>query len=257
MKNKSYILIYDSGIGGLTTLASIQKLLPKINIIYYGDIKNCPYGSKCKTELQHIILNNLKSLINRCTISHIVLACNTATTATIEYLRSKITIPIIGTEPNVREPSKLGYKYIALLATPVTVKEEKLLNLEKSLNTHSKNIGIKKLAKLIDDFYVLNKNENYKKSKILIKSKLKNIPTSNAIVLGCTHYVYMKPYIESLGFKCFDGNEGVAKRLKHLIQNTMSHNENLQQGQIIFKTGNVRSNLIYRKIYKNYSKSLK
>ena len=99
MNKNKYILVYDSGIGGLTTLASIMLKNKNQNYIYYADTKNCPYGNKCNTQLQNIIINNIKRLTSEYNITHIVLACNTATTVAISKLRTLFNIPIIGTEP--------------------------------------------------------------------------------------------------------------------------------------------------------------
>ena len=262
MNKTPFILVYDSGIGGLTTLYSIHKLLPNQNYIYFADTKNCPYGSKCKTLLQNIILKNIKQLINQYNISHIVLACNTATTSAISFLRENISIPIIGTEPNVNKPSKLGFQRIVVLATPVTVNEEKLLNIENKLPQCIVNIGISKLAKCIEDYYIRGKTENLKIAKDIIQSKLTNFNFNDAIVLGCTHYVYLKNFVQSLGFTCFDGNDGVARQVKQIISNTSRANINQlekshSKGCIIFKTGTINSNLKYKKTLKNYENLMK
>ena len=111
MKNE-YILIYDSGIGGLTTFSNIIELCPKQNYIYFADTKNAPYGNKCKSELQLLILKNIKSLLKKYNIKLIVLACNTATTSSILFLRKELPIPIIGTEPNIKSPQNGNYKNI-------------------------------------------------------------------------------------------------------------------------------------------------
>ena len=121
MKRKQFVLVYDSGIGGLTTLSNLLKTAKGLNYIYFADTQNSPYGNKCKTKLQEIVINNIKALQNQYIISHIVLACNTATTITIDYLRKNLNIPIIGTEPNIKSPIKNGAKNIMVLSLILTV----------------------------------------------------------------------------------------------------------------------------------------
>ena len=94
--------IFDSGIGGLTILEEIKKIIVHNNIIYYADSKNNPYGTKTDDELKKITSDIVDYLINQnCKI--IVIACNTATTRCISYLRSKYpNIIFIGTEPAIK-----------------------------------------------------------------------------------------------------------------------------------------------------------
>ena len=253
MKKNEFVLVYDSGIGGLTTLAQMMKTCPTLNYIYFADTKNCPYGNKCKSELNNLILSNIKSLQRKYTISHIVLACNTATTSSISHLREHLSIPIIGTEPNVMTPNRLGYKKILVLATPATAKTKKLCMLENKLTSTTHNIGIPSLAKLIEEYKVNDKKESLVKSHKIINKVLKNVDNTTAIVLGCTHYVYLKTYIENKGYKCYDGNTGVAKRLLSLTKDRSITKNSVK---LIMITDSVRTNLIYKRILSIYKNKL-
>lgn len=253
MKKNEFVLVYDSGIGGLTTLAQMMKTCPTLNYVYFADTKNCPYGNKCKSELNNLILSNIKRLQKKYTISHIVLACNTATTSSITHLREHLSIPIIGTEPNVMTPNRLGYTNILVLTTPATAKTEKLYILENSLKHTPHNITIPSLAKLIEDYKVNGKKENLVKSHKIIDKILQNVDNTTAIVLGCTHYVYLKSYIENKGYICYDGNKGVSKRLLSL---TKANNNPKNIGKLIMITDSVRTNLIYKRILSIYKNKL-
>lgn len=253
MKNKEYILVYDSGIGGLTTLSNLIYECPNSNFIYYADTINCPYGNKCKTQIQEIIRNNINKLINQYTISHIVLACNTATTTSIDLLRQTYTQQIIGTEPNIKAPKVCGYKNIILLATPLTIKTSKLKNLEKNLELKVKHKGIKELAKLIEEYKLNDNKKAYHQIKSIISNTLKDTPKSTAIVLGCTHYIFIKEMIEKMGYKCFDGNTGVAKRLKSLVNNINTNHS----ARIKIITENPTLTYKYKKILSNLKTRIK
>ena len=113
--------MFDSGIGGITIFNSIQKLLPKEDIIYYSDNLNSPYGNKSKSEILRLSIKNTKLLIDKgCKI--IIVACNTATTNSIENLRSNFNIPFVGIEPAIK-PAAMQTKsgLIGVLATKGTL----------------------------------------------------------------------------------------------------------------------------------------
>ena len=248
MKSQEYVLVYDSGIGGLSTLSCLKKTCPNLNYLYYADTKNCPYGSKSVSELQALILDNIKSLESKFNIIAIVLACNTATTSSAEFLRQKLAVPIIGTEPNVKEPERQGYGHICVLATPLTIKQNKLLNLENTINANIRNIGMKNLAQLIEEYELSQDKHILRQILQRIKKTMIKIPKSTAIVLGCTHYIFVKKHIENLGYTCFDGNTGVAKRLKTLMQ------DNLKTTKGIIKIVSAQPNfsLKYKKVFKRH-----
>jgi glutamate racemase len=102
--NPSPIGIFDSGVGGLTVWREIRKLLPNEQIIYFADSKNCPYGNKPQSEIIHLAIEIVSFLLNKnCKL--IVVACNTATAAAIEFLRQNYSIPFVGMEPAVKHSS--------------------------------------------------------------------------------------------------------------------------------------------------------
>jgi len=253
IKKTTYVLIYDSGVGGLTTLAQCKALLPNNNYIYYSDHINCPYGNKTKHELENLVLNNINNLIKIYNIKVIVLACNTATTSCINFLRSNLTIPIIGTEPNVIEPTKKGFSHITLLATNLTISQKRTKLLQQLSGAHFHVLGDKILAKLIEEYILRNNITLCKSIQKHIKEKLKYTPKTNAIVLGCTHYVFFKSYIENLGYKCFDGNIGVSKRL-HFITSTMNLDK---QRKLIFACNDFSHKLKLKRALKRLENNIK
>ena len=95
MDKRCCIGVFDSGVGGVSVLKQIVKLLPNENIIYFGDTKNIPYGDKTKEEIQKLSKRIVEFLItNNC--KALVIACNTISIATLEELKSHSNIPIIG-----------------------------------------------------------------------------------------------------------------------------------------------------------------
>ncbi len=214
---KYTIGMFDSGIGGLTILKEIKKILPNENILYYKDSSNNPYGSKSKKELIIIAQNIINYLINKgCKI--IIIACNTMTTRCIKDLRKMYpNIIFIGTEPAIKLAYDNNSKNTLILATPVTIKSKRLKELCQKYHHNNQTIYLKSCN------YLANAIEN--KDKILIKELLYNYlkPYLNknidSIILGCTHYPYIKKDILNYfpNTKIYDSSKGVAKQLKNIL----------------------------------------
>ena len=199
--------IVDSGIGGLTTLKEVAN---RVNgeYFYYMDRKNMPFGDKPKSELDNIA-DNVLTYMNSVNVDIIILACNTLSNVECERLRANSHIPIVCIEPSIKQASK-GKTLV--LATKNTVNSEKY----KKLTSQFSNVKSKyslTLAPLIE-------NGKIDEAEDEIKSLVAGEDIEN-IVLGCTHYVFMKNYVEALGYRVFEGNKGVARQVKRL--QTMKH----------------------------------
>lgn len=205
--------IFDSGIGGITVLNEILKILSNYNYVYYSDSLNNPYGDKEQKELETITKDIVEKLINKgCKI--IVIACNTASAICKDYLRSIFDIPIIAIEPAIKQVKDMNIEgSILVMATKGTIHSEKFLELYHKFQ--DKNMIIEAFPGLAD----LIEQDKREKIKNYLHEHLKynNIKT---VVLGCTHYPLIKNEIkEVLGDVTFvDGSVGVAKRLKQVVQ---------------------------------------
>ncbi len=226
---KRYILFIDSGVGGLSTLAETIKILPT-NFIYLADNKFMPYGSRSETE----IFNNLKNLIisiqKKYKLLLVVLACNTATTSAIKSLRSEFKkIKFVGTEPAVKLAEKSGAKRVLCVATPTTAKAARFAKLAESFNGElfvSKNACLASQIERYLLFPCLKNRIILLKSAFILVAASKNF---DAVILGCTHYVFLKKFIEKNSkLPVFDGNFGVAKQISKLV------NKKTQKSSIIF-----------------------
>jgi glutamate racemase len=214
----SKIGVFDSGIGGLTVLEELKKSLPKEDFIFYADSINNPYGEKTDEELNNITSNIVDFLIDKgCRI--IVIACNTATTRCIHYLREKYpNIVFIGTEPAVKVACDDDYHTTLVMATPATIQSERL------------QILIHENQKDLDTFYLvpcfgladaIEQGDVAKQEEIVenIYNGYKDCDIES-IVLGCTHYPHIKDLISKyfVGVALIDGNEGVAKETKRQME---------------------------------------
>jgi len=206
--------------GGTTIFRSAYKEI-NADYIYMADTKNAPYGLKSIEEVRELTEKCIKELIAKdCKI--VVVACNTATSAAIEYLREKYTnIVFIGAEPAIKPALKKDdNKKIILTATSLTLKGDRLKRLLQSLKAE-KNATLLALDKLVE-YSDLNDNIEYELAYKYLKdefSKLK-LEDYSGIVLGCTHFPIFKNEIRKIlpdNIEIFDSTEGITNNLKRII----------------------------------------
>ncbi len=210
--------IFDSGIGGLTTLKEIRKILPNEDYIYYADSKNNPFGEKNNKEL-NIIVHNIVNELLKYDVKLIVIACNTATTRFINILRKDYpNILFVGVEPAIKVACDNNYKNILLMATPNTISSNRTNELILKNKKEDQNIYLISCEGLAN---AIENDDNNKIDKILNKylNKYKNY-NIDSIVLGCTHYPLIKNKIKKYfpNSKIIDGNKGTAKRVRYLLK---------------------------------------
>ena len=205
--------IIDSGIGGVTIFREILKSIPKGRFIYYSDSINNPYGDKSKKEILDILDNVVTKLIDMgCTI--IVIACNTASSIGVSYLREKYRkILFIATEPAykmVHDYNPQGKTLV--MATRGTIESEKFLELYHKYDNHNTIIlPCIGLAELIEN------NQDVRKYLNELLGKYKDIDN---VVLGCTHYPLIKSEIKKIlgDVTFYDGSKGVIKELLRVLK---------------------------------------
>lgn len=210
--NNNPIGILDSGIGGVTVLKEIIKILPNEDYVYYSDSLHAPYGEKSKEEVIQYVDSIVKFLVSK-NCKMIIVACNTATAFAISEMRSKYSdIDIIGIEPAYKMIYDFSYnKKTLVMATSGTIHSEKFLNLyHKYDNDNTILLSCEKLATLIENDDP--KIEDYLR-EILPKEKIE------AVVLGCTHYPLIKDIIQKIigPVDFYDGGYGVAQHVYNLL----------------------------------------
>ena len=221
VNNQVPIGVFDSGIGGITVLRELRKVLPNERFIYYSDSIHNPYGQKEDTEIIQICDNIVQYLIQR-NCKMIVIACNTASAKASDYLRKKYSkIPIIAIEPACKMVHDFSIQGTAtlIMATKGTIESEKFnILMNKYCDENTYILPCVGLADLIerrkneeDDVKLQNYLERELKE---YKGKVKNV------VLGCTHYPLIKEQIkEVLGeVEFFDGAKGVAKHARQVLE---------------------------------------
>lgn len=227
--SKQPIGIFDSGVGGLTIWKEITKLLPNESTIYLADSKNAPYGQKSEEQIIQLSVKNTEILIKKgCKI--IVVACNTATTNAISYLRKNYKVPFIGIEPAIK-PAALQTKTnaIGILATKGTLSSE--LFSQTSSKFASSITVIEQIGEGLVPLIEQNKVQS-NQTKSLLEKYLTPMLKANIdyLVLGCSHYPHLIPEIKKIvGNKVtiIDSGEAVAKQT-----NTVLEKENTLNKQI-------------------------
>jgi len=228
--------VFDSGVGGISVLGQLWKLMPNENYIYLGDSKNAPYGTKPEEEIKKYTTESIKKLIDM-GVKAVVIACNTATSVAAADLRQSYDIPIIGIEPAVK-PAATNHKgeNVVVMATPMTLKKEKFLNLMESYSDMSKIIPLPcpNLVEIIEkgktsgseiDEYLKNLFKPFEKTEVSV------------VVLGCTHYPFVKEAIRKyFDYKVdiIDGGFGTAKETKRRLKEEGLINSSSNKGNIEF-----------------------
>lgn len=209
--------VFDSGLGGVSVLRNMHALLPSEDFIYYGDDKNAPYGTKPEEEILRLAIDDVSFLLEK-NVKAIVIACNTATSAAAKHLRETLSIPVIGMEPALK-PASLQRKngIIGVMATPATLKQKKFRILYEKYGEHAMPIPCPGLMEFAEKG-ILDGEEIDSFLKNLLDPYLSRYPIES-IVLGCTHYVFLKSAIQKAmpGIRLYDGNEGTAKQLKRVL----------------------------------------
>ena len=236
------LVFIDSGSGGLSTLSSLLRI-KNYDILYFADNKFAPYGNLTKKQIKNRIKNIISALKLRFNPIGFVLACNTATTTAIPFIRNLFRNEVfIGTEPATKLALKLGFKSPILIATPQTAKHVKY---KKGIT----NIPLKDFAKDVEQF-LTNKSilSIYKLLKDIhyIKARIKK---NDCLVLGCTHYVIVKSIIEKfINIPIIDGNDGVAHEICRKFPNIYNNSNDKHNIKFVFSKIDNQLNENYKKI---------
>ena len=207
--------VFDSGVGGISTLREMIRELPDERFIYFGDMANAPYGTKSTEEVIACVRSVVDRLMKQ-NIKALVIACNTATGAAAAVLRDELSIPVVGMEPALKPASKARKNgSVLVLATPLTLHQEKFENLMKQYGEGAVKVPCPGLMELVEA-------DDTEGAKRYLEKLFSQYPaeTVDAVVLGCTHYVFLKDMIRGLlpeRIAITDGNAGTARQLRRVL----------------------------------------
>lgn len=219
--NNNPIGVYDSGFGGLSVWRELHRALPRESLIYLGDGKNCPYGTKSEEQIRELAEKAVGDLVERgCKM--VVVACNTATAAAIEYLRERFShIPIVGLEPAVKPACAMTRsKVVGVMATERSLAGRKFLS---TLERYGQGVEV---LKVVGEGFVEAVEadaEQEPRTEELVRRAVEPMIERGAdvIVLGCTHYPFLGDVIRRVvgdrEVAVIDSGEAVEKRVESLL----------------------------------------
>ena len=223
---------FDSGVGGLSVLREAINLMPNENYIYFGDSKNAPYGIREVEDVKKLTYKAVDFLLSK-GAKAIVIACNTATSAAVAALRITYPdLPLVGIEPAVKPAVELNTnKKIIIMATPMTLKEKKFLRLIERFKDKAEIVSMP-CARLVE--FVEESRFDSDELMEYLEDKYKNINKEDigAVVLGCTHFPFVRDKIVGEGIPVIDGSLGTCKELRRRLKKADLLNDSNTKGEV-------------------------
>lgn len=221
MTNNAPIGVFDSGLGGLSVWRAIRRALPSESLVYLGDGKNCPYGSRPRAEIERLADDAVGYLVAQgCKM--VVVACNTATAAAIDFLRAKYApMPIVGMEPAVKPACQHTCSgVVGVLATERSLDGELFL---RTVAKYGRDVEIitapgRGFVELVEA-----SREGTPEAEACVRAAVGEMLARGAdqIVLGCTHYPFLTPVLARIvagcGVTIVDPSSAVARRVVQLL----------------------------------------
>ena len=220
-KKHDYIAVFDSGVGGISVLRHLVRILPGERFVYYGDSANAPYGSRSTQEVRALTLAAVGKLLAEYPLKALVIACNTATAAAVNDVRAAHPeLIVVGIEPALKVAADhFPGGRVGVLATEVTLREEKFDTL---LHRFDENVTISKIpAPGLVELVEHGKVDAPETEALLRKVLGPYLGKLDAVVLGCTHYPFAKKAIRRVlgqDVMLLDGGEGTARETKRRLE---------------------------------------
>jgi glutamate racemase len=232
--------VFDSGLGGISVLNHLVEILPHEKFLYVADSAWCPYGTKPYEQIQYRAKKIVDYFLTK-NVKFVVVACNTATAAAIEYLRANYAIPFVGMEPAIKPAAQLTQTgAIGVLATENTFNGSLFKETRQKYASQVKviiQIGCG-LVELVE-----NNQTNSPEAFDLISEYTKPMVNENAdyIVLGCTHYPFLTETINQIAptLKVIDPAIPVARRVDNLLDHFDKRAEHQNNVLELFTTGDI------------------
>ena len=215
MADRRMVGVFDSGVGGIGTLAALRRELPQERFLFYGDTANAPYGTKTREDCMACVERVMDSLLAR-DVKAVVIACNTATAVAAAELRARYELPIIGIEPALKPAhEQRSGGAILVLATPMTLRLEKFRALYERYGEGAIPLPCPGLMELVE-------TEAHEQARRYLTELFApyDLNRVDSVVLGCTHYVFLRPILRELlpeTVRVLDGNEGTARQLRRVL----------------------------------------
>ncbi|MGN0243570.1 MAG: glutamate racemase [Lachnospiraceae bacterium] len=226
-KRDDIIAVFDSGMGGISVLRELYKIMPEENYLFYGDSLHAPYGTKTKEEVCDLTFEHVRYFVEQCHAKAVMVACNTATSAAVRDLRKAYPdLAVVGLEPALK-PAVLAKEHprVLVMATPLTLREEKFARLMERYRNQADifSLPAPRLVELVEQDEM-----NTPKMREYLWEILKPYIEEpvDSIVLGCTHFPFASEAIRAVYREAgkgdripvlYDGGEGAARYMRYLL----------------------------------------
>ena len=244
--NNSPIGIFDSGVGGLTVVKEIVRLLPRENIIYFGDTARVPYGTKSEKTILKFIVQDSEFLIRK-NVKMIIVACNTASAVGFSKIERQFDIPIINViEPGAKAAAKTTQnRKIGIIGTKTTIStksyDRAIKNIKPEIEIYSQPCPL--FVPLVEELW-FDKKVTEEIAEIYL-STFKNTDI-DTLVLGCTHYPLIKNILGKVmgnKVKLIDSALEIGKRVKNTLHEKNLINSSSKNGKLIFYFSDLSENI--------------
>ncbi|MDQ7029266.1 MAG: glutamate racemase [Ardenticatenia bacterium] len=232
--------LFDSGVGGGTVLRHIRRLLPSEDVIYLADQAHCPYGNRPPHDVRRLSKANTRWLISQ-GAKAIVVACNTASAVALRALRAQFPhVPFVGMVPPVKPAAQCTRTgVVGVLATPTTLNGDLL---QEVIRQWAQGVTVVSredhgLVELVEAGHL----ETPETESLLAHSLAPMLAEgADAIVLGCTHYAYLRPAIRRLvgpDVTILDAGEAVAQQVARVLRaRQLCHPDRVRTGRVRYAT---------------------
>lgn len=214
------VLVFDSGLGGLSVLAALRQAIPTASYAYLADNAALPYGNKADEWLIERVSQVIEEAMQQLDPALLVIACNTASTLVLPRLRARWQIPIVGVVPAIKPAASLSQRrVIGLLATPATIQRSYTDTLirEYAKDCEVVRVGSSELVALAEAKLRGEKIELEPIMEICAPLRAAGV---DVVVLGCTHFPLLAAELHMAlpGVQLLDSGEAVARRVAHLLE---------------------------------------
>ncbi len=245
----AHVLVFDSGVGGLSVTAELHKLMPGLKITYVADDEFRPYGNKSEAQLKARLPELLETLAIMLNPDIVIIACNTASTTALHDIRAALTVPVIGVVPAIKPAAKLSKtKSIAVLGTPGTVKRGYVDDLiARFASDCTVNlVGSTKLVNMAEQKLsggTVNMDTLKHEIDLIFKPHHIDAPNKtkvDVVVLACTHFPLLSAEFKRAApykISWVDSGTAIAQRTQRLLERTSGIENNPNPYNIAFLIG--------------------
>jgi len=237
--------VFDSGVGGLSVLREIIRLLPHEDVIYFADSAHCPYGPRPIAEVRALVTAVTSFLVEQ-SVKLVVVACNTASAAALHHLRANFDVPIVGMEPAIKPAAeRTNAQKIGVLATQVTFQGELFARLVERFA-----VGIDVYTQVcpgLVECIEAGQLDDPQTEALLRRCLTPMLDAGvDTLVLGCTHYPFVRDSIERIvgpGVEVIDPAPAVARQTARVLDREGLATNSPHQGQVTFYTSGAAATL--------------